>query len=305
MAQLLERCIRVTIALDTRAQDIGGQAIQPFLSGNNIVIEGTGTGDDFTIECQVAKVIGQTRPTADLTIYGLSEAIISVLSHINYYPMQQVYFNSITIEAGYDFNYSTIFIGNIINAVPDYNDPSTAFHIQALAHYFDQILQAPNYNPKGTQPVKSIITSIASQSQQPLSVNATGIDYLTGNNPLYTGSTVQQLEQVANDYNLNLQIDNNVVYVSPRGTALTTIPTLEINADNILYGYPTLEQYGCTCRVMYTPNLFFGQKIHIESIVPIVTGDWINVAMYYDLRNRGNKFEIELKNMKYGFLNNV
>ncbi len=305
MALLLNRCIRVTISLDTKAQDAQGQEIQPFLSGSDIVIEGTGTGQDFTISAQIDKVVGQTRPTADLTIYGLSPAIISVLSHINFYPMQVVYFNKIIIEVGYDFDYKTEFIGNIINAVPDKNDPSTAFKIQALAAYYDQILQAPNYNPQGKVSVKKIIQSIASQSQQPLTVNATGIDYLTGNNPLYTGSTVHQLEQVANDYNLNLQIDSGVVYVSPKGTPIAEQPTLNISSENILYGYPTLEQFGCTCRVAYTNNIFFGQKIHIESDIPIVTGDWINVGMHYDLNNRGNKFEIELKNMKYGFLNNV
>lgn len=312
---LFIRNIRITINLDTPAQSVtneagvatGGTAetrIQQLaLADQQIVLVGTGTGNDFTMEVVITKVAGLTYNSANVLIKGLDHDIAAVMSHINFFPLQVLY-NVIKIEAGYNGVYTTVFIGNITNARPDYNDPNTSFIITAQSSYFSGIIESPSYSISGTVPVSTMINTIAAQAPGDLSVQAYGIDDLIANNPVYTGGVTKQLQDIGNDYGLNVKEDNGIVYVSPLNQSLVNnsdIPT--VSTDNIMLGYPILQQSGVDVRVMMSSQVQFGHKILIDSIVPLTSGQWIIVGAIYTLKNRGDKFEILLQCNRFGFLN--
>lgn len=307
--KLLNRNIRITINLSTPAQSVangGSQAginLQQQNANNNLVLIGTSSGEDFTIDVSVSKIAGQTYPTADVTVFGLSHDLIAAISHVNFFPLQILY-NVITVEAGYDGNYNMVFTGHIINSAPDYTNPSTPFRMQCQGLYMDAILQAPNYNPNGTVYVQDAINAIASHAQTPLTVVASGISNLKMSNPVYTGGVREQLTAIANDNNLSLQVDNNTVYVSPNNQPLNSSASVEISEDNVLIGYPQLYQGGVMVRVMYNNVIQFGQQVTIKSSVPLTAGQWYIVGMTYSLNNRYPAFEIMLQCQRYGFLYN-
>jgi len=283
---LENRSIKVEIILDHGT----------FREGYNtkIITGDSTTGSSFRI--QIEKAGGFARDNAELTIYGMNEDDQSILSTLSYQP-NEIRRNKIIISAGYNGEYVQYFAGEIMTANAIYADPSRAFHILAVAALFAGIDIAPHTNNPGTVSVAKLLQTLCTGAG--LTLKNTGV-ILNSKNYIATGSYIDQIRSICDDFNLVYRIDNNVLSVAPQGIPLENTLVI-LNAGSGLLSYPTVDQNGVHFRCRFDPNIKFGNKVRIQSIVPKASGDWGIYSIQTALENRHEKWEISASGSLYAF----
>lgn len=270
-----------------------------FANGDQVaIIQGTNESN-FTLDITIQKQSGFMQSTADITIYGMSIEDINSFIRINTVPIMN-YQNWVEVYAGYRLNNnglpSLVYRGQVKSAMPDFNNPSRPFKINSQVGIFTQNQVASPININGTQPLQSLYTNFAKSLGLAYNGQLTG----NANNPIYQGSTVHQMNQLAKDYNLKTKIDDNDLLVAQKGQFYRNHETL-ISADTGMLGYPVGAEFGITVRTRFNPVLRFGQKVEVQSYAKWATGNWYINGITHTLQNRGAKWESDLQLNAYAY----
>jgi hypothetical protein len=106
-----------------------------------------------------------------------------------------------------------------------------------------------------------------------------GYDYVnkgvnvTVSNATYRGAPLNKLQKLADDIDCDLILDDATVITLPKGQLRSEEPIF-ISADTGMFGYPTFDNEGISCRCLYNPALQYGGLIEVKSIVPKASGIW-------------------------------
>jgi hypothetical protein len=179
-------------------------------------------------------------------------------------------------------------------AAPDQNDPSRPFRIYSQQVMSDQNIMASATNPQGTSQINDLFANLANQlgySYQPNNVGG----QIT--NPILVGSAIHQLQQLANDYGYQIKLDNNILKVAKVGMPYSD-DIIQINPDNGMLGYPTVNEFGINVRLRFNPSLSFGQIVQVTSDLELANGDWWVNGVTHLLQNQEAKFETTLTLLK-------
>lgn len=235
--------------------------------GNTKVVNGLAT------KCKISKPGLPDKNGASVQIFGMLPEDMAQLTTLNFRPLQ-VQKNLIQILAG-DVGgpLSVAFAGEMTSAFADYNSaPDLVFKVEALAGYYPSITPAQPLTIRGSASVEGIVSSIAKEIGYQFENFGVTAALL---NPVLNGSPIEKARAVCRNAGVQLFIDDNKLRIAPAGGFVGTGEPVPLSAESGMIGYPTFGADGIKVKGYYQPELELGGRIHVVSVVPRATGDWI------------------------------
>ncbi|HFW4265289.1 TPA: hypothetical protein ACIBOF_003342 [Salmonella enterica subsp. diarizonae serovar 61:r:-] len=215
-----------------------------------------------------------------LYIWGLSPAHMADLSYRGVWRPAQSTTNKMRIWA----DGRLVFEGDITDAYADYNQaPDIPLILTGQVSFNLRNQTAADFSAKGDVPVADIIRALASSAG--LKFENQGVSRSLSN-PHFSGNVVQQMLDAASAADINIdQGDVEKVTIWPKDKALD-IPPLYISPDHGLIGYPVYTMTGLSATTIFCPDLFIGRRVHLESSLPNVTGDYQLTGVIHTITSR-------------------
>ncbi|EAM8951224.1 hypothetical protein FOJ40_14545 [Salmonella enterica] len=215
-----------------------------------------------------------------LYIWGLSPAHMADLSYRGVWRPAQSTANEMRVRAGGRL----IFEGDITDAYADYNQaPDIPLILTGQVSFNLRNQTATDFSAKGDVPVADIIRALASSAG--LKFENQGVSRSLSN-PHFSGNLVQQMLDAASAADINIDLgDAEKVTIWPKDKALD-IPAVHISPDHGLIGYPVYTMTGLSATTTFCPDLFIGRRVHLESSLPNVTGDYQLTGVIHTITSR-------------------
>ncbi|EBB3294363.1 hypothetical protein CJS12_21155 [Salmonella enterica] len=215
-----------------------------------------------------------------LYIWGLSPAHMADLSYRGVWRPAQSTANEMRVRAGGRL----IFEGDITDAYADYNQaPDIPLILTGQVSFNLRNQTAADFSAKGDVPVADIIRALASSAG--LKFENQGVSRNLSN-PHFSGNLVQQMLDAASAADINIDLgDAEKVTIWPKDKALD-IPAVHISPDHGLIGYPVYTMTGLSATTTFCPDLFIGRRVHLESSLPNVTGDYQLTGVIHTITSR-------------------
>ena len=244
---------------------------------NQVVLDG------FRAVVEVQKAGGQMMSTSTVRIYGLAQELMNQLTTLAFKAMSYVK-NTIDIIAIDGDQQVLIFRGQIINAWGDYSGmPDVCLYIETQTGYFQQLELGDPLVYKGTANVSDLMLALAKKLGVPLENNNVTAKIA---NPNYSGSTIDQIRNLAADTKTDFYLDDTVLAICPKGlTRKRTARVPLITSESGLIGYPTFDKVGITFNTLFNPSILFGSRIIMESDIPQANGLWQVCSMAHKLES--------------------
>lgn len=250
--------------------------------------------NNLTINALVNKTLSNNFTcAADITIYGMNESDIAALSTLGYAPL--IYeLNKIELFAQYEGDSQSLcFSGYIVKAWCNFADPSRPMHFECQVTYQEALNNIAPINANGSVSIPGLFQKLAANLNCSLQNNGVGGVI---NNPILTGSAIDQLKNLSKQTSTNCLVDNSILKIAPKGFSLSNL-ILSINSESGLLSYPTIDAWGVKFRMRYNPVLSIGQYIALQTKVPIPksTGQWYVYDMQSSLNNRHENWFTDVK----------
>ena len=224
--------------------------------------------------------------SANICIYNLSQQELNKFSYIQTRPLNNskytIYIYSIVEEQR-----QLVFVGDVVNAYPVYTQvPDVFLQIEAITDYnLTNNFETPS-SFKGVVKVQDIVKNMADKMKKTFTNN--GVDETTEN--LYLeGSTINQIKQLANDYNYDTIIDRNNLIISKKGKPIEESMTIIDCNSGLVQGYIQNDQNGILLKTYYNSNFQLNGKLRIKNAInSICNGDWIITKVSHSLSSRIN-----------------
>ncbi len=244
---------------------------------NQVVLDG------FRAIVEVQKAGGQMMSTSTVRIYGLAQELMNQLTTLAFKAMSYIK-NTIDVIVLDGDQQTLIFRGQIINAWGDYSGmPDVCLYIETQTGYFQQVELGDPLVYKGTANVSGLMLALAKKLGVPLENNNVTAKIA---NPNYSGSTVDQIRNLAADTKTDFYLDDTVLAICPKGlTRKRTARVPLITSQSGLIGYPTFDKVGITFNTLFNPSILFGSQIIMESDIPQANGLWQVCSMVHKLES--------------------
>ena len=244
---------------------------------NQVVLDG------FRSIVEVQKAGGQMMSTSTVRIYGLAQELMNQLTTLAFKAMSYIK-NTIDVIVLDGDQQTLIFRGQIINAWGDYSGtPDVCLYIETQTGYFQQVELGDPLVYKGTANVSDLMLALAKKLGVPLENNNVTAKIA---NPNYSGSTVDQIRNLAADTKTDFYLDDTVLAICPKGlTRKRTARVPLITSQSGLIGYPTFDKVGITFNTLFNPSILFGSQIIMESDIPQANGLWQVCSMAHKLES--------------------
>ncbi|EBS8367295.1 hypothetical protein CFF91_16055 [Salmonella enterica] len=215
-----------------------------------------------------------------LYVWGLSPAHMADLSYRGVWRPAQSTANKMRVKA----DGRLIFEGDITDAYADYNQaPDIPLILTGQVSFNLRNQTAADFSAKGDVPVADIIRALASSAG--LKFENQGVSRSLSN-PHFSGNIVQQMLDAASAADINIDLgDVEKVTIWPKDKALD-IPAVHISPDHGLIGYPVYTMTGLSATTIFCPDLFIGRRVHLESSLPNVTGDYQLTGVIHTITSR-------------------
>lgn len=259
---------------------------------------------------------------AIVTIYGMTKDDCEAATKFNSINIQ--YYNQIQIFAGYisptpnkDGSFdqqaviaecdklSQVFLGQILSAGVDYNDPNRPFVLQAnvTAQSVVRILQSTvtNTSHNFSQVVTTMITTHNNSNPQiRYELDSVNPDQIV-NNCYYTGSFKQQLETICTDYNYQFNIlmpstnSPNTQRLEFTKIGISTGRTkTTLNSSTGMIGYPTVLPFGIAIKEFFNPRRSINDNITLDTYYTPLKGNYYVWQMQSQLQTNDAAWETTL-----------
>jgi|GEM_PF-6161518 hypothetical protein len=288
------------------------------------------------IEANINRLPAWQGNTASVIIYGMTKDDCIAATKFN--PINIQFYNQIQIYAGYldgvvqnpdktydqdsviaaTNNLPLVFLGQLVMAAPNFNNPNRPFVIQALL--MTQALATLNQTTSTNNQtnlsiiVNSMITSYNGTSPAPQIVYQLDAVYpdTVVNNSYYVGSFAQQLQQICEDYGYQIRIsfpnnaiDQNtqLITLTKIGTAPPNAPVQDLNSETGMIGYPEVMPFGIMAREFYNPLRSINDQINLQTNFTAIAGNYYVWQIQSILQTHGDLWESTL--VLYGFNNSA
>jgi hypothetical protein len=254
------------------------------LAGANAVFPGTNSNTLVLTDMRVAATVqgvARLSTQADIQIYGMKREDMDALT-VAWANPPIVRDHLVILEADSGDGYSQVFKGTILEAQPDYEGaPDVLFRVQAITGYFQKINPAPPTTYTGSVAIDVIVADLAAKM---------GFSFIVGgdvwavlSSPYLSGTYYDQLQQACNAAGADFYIQGDTILLTRQNEPRNQQPTVILNAQSGLIGYPSYERAGLAVRCLYNQAITCGSPIQIESIVPSATGKWYPYSMEHRL----------------------
>ena len=248
---------------------------------------------ELTSDVQITKVGGKERDKATIVINGMLQDDISRLTTLSYKPLQ-VQKNRIEVWAGYDKELSLVFSGDIKTAQADFSNVNSPMAFECQTGHFIAAKALPPTHQQGSVRADMLFKRLANQaglSYKNVNVNSAIL------NPVLQGSAIEQIQDLANQLQLQVNFDSDTLVVAKRGSVLHSGNPL-LSVDTGLLGYPVITEKGLKIRCRFNPSIKFGGCIILKSESPIankINGIWKIFSLKTHLQNNAARWEQELE----------
>lgn len=278
MTSLKEKRIKVTIMLMGEGKKFDDD-------GNNTLVF-----DGLRTECRINFGNGAPMPSAQIRLYGLRLENMLTLFRVEWNTKDALQ-NVIQIEAGDNEKMSLVYKGNITFAKPDFaSAPDVCLNIESHTAFFNKIVSAPPRSFEGEFDVAQAISQLCDDMGMAFENN--GVTAKLSNQYL-ADSAMNQVQILAQNADLDLYIDNDVIAITPKGVPrMVDVPVIKPTTG--LIGYPIPDRIGVQFSCLYDPALRFGGLVEIaDSIIPSCNGKWRVFGMTITLESftSGGKWE--------------
>lgn len=249
------------------------------------ITQGTDTHvySGYRVQVQVQEFGGDTSAQGQVRIWGLPLATMSALSACRADHPQAVGTNSIAIAAGGATRLSRIFLGTILWAWTEVDQPEASFVIQTTAGAHEAVKPAPPTSLPGAVSVASLMQSFAQKMGYAFRNNG-----VTGvlRNPYLSGTIWHQARLVARQANIHYAVSNDVFSIWPMGGDSGTAP-ITLSPGGGLIGYPRFTRNRMDIRALFQPTMHYGDPFSVQgSELPGANGNWTSYTVAHELESQ-------------------
>ena len=111
------------------------------------------------------------------------------------------------------------------------------------------------------------------------------------------------MRTVANAIGADIILDDETIILLPNN-AYRQSPYVTINALSGMLGYPSINSQGIQVTFLFNPSVKLRQMIHVESVIPMATGDHNVIKLTHTLDanvNSGGAWQTTIESLfNYG-----
>ena len=253
-----------------------------FDDGNDIVII-----DDLPMHVEVIKPGFPAFPEANVTIWGLELSKMKALSMKGHVAFQS-YRNRVKIYAGEGDpeKLPLIFVGEeSFGSMQCDSSGEARFELKAFSGIY--AAQAPSVpvSVEGSVPAADSIRQFAIEAGY------------------FQGDVITKMRTVANAIGADIILDDETIILLPNN-AYRQSPYVTINALSGMLGYPSINSQGIQVMFLFNPSVKLRQMIHVESVIPMATGDHNVIKLTHTLDanvNSGGAWQTTIESLfNYG-----
>lgn len=257
------------------------------LAGSGSVFPGTNSDTLILTDLRMSATVlsvARLSTQCDLTIWGMTRADMDALT-VAWANPPIVRDHLVILEADSGDGFSEVFKGTILEAQPDYtSQPDVSFRLQAITGYFQQINPAPPTSYPGDVPIDEIVADLAGRMGFEFIVSGDVAGVLSS--PYFSGTLYNQLREACTAAGADFYLQGDTILVTRANLPRQQQPTVVLNAQSGLIGYPCYERAGLAVQCLFNPAILCGSPVDIESIVPSATGRWYPYSAEHLLETR-------------------
>lgn len=242
----------------------------PGTSSNTLVLS------NYRMSAQIERA-GNYAITCTLRIYGMLQQDMNAVTVLYGQGGNIVQINAravLILEANDGSGWLQIFEGQFQQAQPDYRSmPDVCLTLQATTGAGQQLLQAGPSSYNGSTQAESIAANLASAMGFAFENNGVSV---TLSSPYFAGTLWDQFRDLAAAARFDYYFDaNSTLIICQRNKARNNAAAIPVNAQTGMVGYPNIEVYGISVKVLFIPALTLGQPITISGASnPNINGTW-------------------------------
>lgn len=268
-----------------------------FEDGNNVLII-----DDLPMHVEIVKAGIPSFPEATITIWGLKLEKMKALSMKGHVAFQS-YRNRVKIYAGDGDpdQLPLIFVGDeYFGATAISSDGEARFDMKAFTGIYSAMTPSGPMSVKGTVSAADVIQQFATEAGFSF-VNQGVTTQLT--DCVVTGNVMDKMRVVADAIGADLIVDDQTVILLPKD-GWRQSQNLTISPQTGILGYPSINSQGISVTFLFNPAIKFRQVIHVESVIPMATGDHGVIKIQHVLdanQNSGGQWQTTIESLfNYG-----
>lgn len=258
--------IRVTITLNGNNQN-GEKKV--FESEYNQV-----SSKNLAIKTAIVSGNGSLSPTASIQIYGFSISRMESLFRVQWNTLDAM-LNTIAIEVGEEGKqFELVYTGNITKATINMDGiPDPFLDIESVVGLVEKMKPAEPLVIVNDVDVAEVVRIIA-ESRMEYSFENNGVSKIIPDGYTAEGANLDNIRQLAHDYDFDLYIEYKTIAICPRGTK-REIPIPKITPHSGLDGYPVPDIKGISFKCLYNNMVRFGGNLEIaDSLISVCNGIW-------------------------------
>lgn len=222
-------------------------------------------GDGLRITFQIIHFAGNALSVAEIAVYNVSDRSARQMLGDG----AESKYEFISLEAGYESNFGSVFLGQITNVERFMEDGGSTsgirFFCQSQAKDRDQRIINLTLAPE-TDPVQ-IIEECASYFGAEIQFfgDFSGLKRRSGGTVLQ-GALVSRMNELAAAYEFDWMVENDAMKIIKKGFAMPVKAT--ISATTGMIGSPVVTDTEVGIRCALNPKLKLGDSIKLESMAP-------------------------------------
>ncbi len=265
-----EKRLRVTLILT------GANAVFPGTNSNTLILT------DLRMSATVASV-ARLATQADISIWGMMRADMNALT-LAWANPPLVRDHVVILEADSGNGFSQVFKGTILEAQPVYGAaPDVYFRLQAITGYFQKINAAPPTSYPFQVDIGFIVNDLA--GKMGFAFENGGADGVLSS-PYLSGSYYDQLQQACQAAGADFYFQGDTILITKANLPRTQQPTIVLNVQSGLIGYPQYERAGLLVACLYDPAILCGSPVEIDCVVPSANGKWYPYSAEHTLESK-------------------
>lgn len=220
---------------------------------------------DTKISFNINNTVSGAMQEANINITGLKVETMSYLS-TSFSPwIREPVQNKIELYAGYENRNGLIFSGNIIDAIPNFDNAEYNIQLKAITAFPVLLNTIKSYSFEGEQDLIYILEQINKDLQFTF-VKSLNKQYKVYNYCYNNTSIINHLRNLADITNTNIYIDTERLIVSELNEPVKQYRKIKLDLTNIV-GAIKPNMLGCELDIKMNTTLRTGQEVEINSLI--------------------------------------
>ena len=210
-----------------------------------------------------------------------------------------VIYNNIELYGGYTNNSGLLFTGNIINAIPNFNNANYSISIKAIAGYTAMLQNIKNYSFNGNINVITICQQFAKDLGFVLYIGE-DLENINILNYYYTNHSIKDnITYLANITGLDIYIEYNCLIVKQKSKPIKNFRKFIVDSNNLIGAVRPMDT-GCECDIVLNPSIRTGVEVELknQSFKRLNQNKFVIMSYSHHGDTRGNTWKTTLQLIK-------